>query len=107
MTTLSHNLALFRKAIKIRYIALVKEKGFKASKGTYILPAFNICAETGARLDSSTIDEVRVYADRNIEFVYNSNEDNCDDFISFTVEELVGFYDAIVRYINDVENENK
>lgn len=108
MTTLSYNLALFREAIKKNYITLVRENGFKGSKGTYILPTFDICAETGARLNGSTIDEVRLYSPNDIAFVYNSNEEGeCDDFKNFTVEELVGFYDAIVEYINGVEKENK
>lgn len=108
MTELFFKLADFRKMIKSEYIALVIEKGFKGSKGTYTLPTFDICAETGTRLGSSTIDEVKVYGDGSIEFVYNSNKvGDCDAFNNFTVEELVGFYDAIIEYIINVENENK
>lgn len=106
--TLSRKLADFREAIKQNYIVLAKENGFKGSKGVYILPTFDFCAETGARLGSSTIDEVKAYASRNVEFIYNSNiEGEYDDFSNFTVEELVEFYDALEKYIDNVENENK
>ncbi len=107
MEALLKKISYFREFIKQAYMTLAKEKGFKGSKGVYILPTFDICAETGARLNSSTIDEVKVYSTRDIEFVYNSNkEGDYDDFSNFTIEELVGFYDAIVAYIINVEKEN-
>ena len=64
------------------------------------IDTFEFCSETGAELDNSTIDKIVSYFPRNeIRIYYNINTYDGKDIEDFDTEDLIQFYDKLVKWL--------
>lgn len=65
------------------------------------IDTFEFCADTGAELDHSTIDEIVSYFPRKeIRIYYNINTYDGKDIEDFDAEDLIQFYDKLVKWLD-------
>ena len=76
------------------------------SKDTEI-DTFEFCSDTGAELDNSTIDKIVSYFPRKeIRIYYNINTYDGKDIEDFDTEDLIQFYDKLVKWLKYKESES-
>ena len=64
------------------------------------IDTFEFCSETGAELDNSTIDKIVSYFPRNeIRIYYNINTYEGNDIKDFDADDLIQFYDKLVKWL--------
>ena len=69
------------------------------------IDTFEFCSDTGAELDNSTIDKIVSYFPRNeIRIYYNINTYDGKDIEEFDADDLIQFYDKLVKWLKDKEN---
>ena len=72
-----------------------------ASKNREI-DTFEFCSDTGAELDNSTIDKIVSYFPRKeIRIYYNINTYDGKNIEDFDTEDLIQFYDKLVKWLKD------
>ena len=91
------SLEKIRNKIRIDFIVLVADKGFRGE-----LFIFDLCSMYGFELANSTIDKI-VVCDEDVLFYYNENTNDYDSIEAFKTEELAEFYDNLVEAIEDDE----
>lgn len=91
------SLEKIRNKIRIDFIVLVADKGFRGELFT-----FDLCSMYGLELANSTIDKI-VVCDEDVLFYYNENTNDYDSIEAFKTEELAEFYDNLVAAIEDDE----
>ena len=71
------------------------------------IDTFEFCSDTGAELDNSTIDKIVSYFPRNeIRIYYNINTYDGKDIEDFDTEDLIQFYDKLVKWLKYKESES-
>ena len=66
------------------------------------IDTFEFCSDTGAELDNSTIDKIVSYFPRKeIRIYYNINTYDGKDIEDFDTEDLIQFYDKLVKWLKD------
>ena len=71
------------------------------------IDTFEFCSDTGAELDNSTIDKIVSYLPRNeIRIYYNINTYDGKDIDDFDADDLIQFYDKLVKWLKDKESES-
>ena len=71
------------------------------------IDTFEFCSDTGAELDNSTIDKIVSYFPRNeIRIYYNINTYYGKDIEDFDTEDLIQFYDKLVKWLKYKESES-
>ena len=65
------------------------------------IDTFEFCSDTGAELDNSTIDKIILYHPNTIGFYYNINTYDGKDIEEFDTEDLIQFYDKLVKWLKD------
>ena len=71
------------------------------------IDTFEFCSDTGAELDNSTIDKIVSYFPRKeIRIYYNINTYNGKDIEDFDTEDLIQFYDKLVKWLKYKESES-
>ena len=71
------------------------------------IDTFEFCSETGAELDNSTIDKIVSYFPRNeIRIYYNINTYEGNDIKDFDADDLIQFYDKLVKWLKYKESES-
>ena len=71
------------------------------------IDTFEFCSETGAELDNSTIDKIVSYFPRNeIRIYYNINTYDGNDIEDFDADDLIQFYDKLVKWLKYKESES-
>ena len=69
------------------------------------IDTFEFCSDTGAELDNSTIDKIVFYLpSKTIGFYYNINTYDGKDIEDFDTDDLIQFYDKLVKWLKDKEN---
>ena len=64
------------------------------------IDTFEFCSDTGAELDNSTIDKIVSYFPRKeIRIYYNINTYDVKDIEDFDTEDLIQFYDKLVKWL--------
>ena len=64
------------------------------------IDTFEFCSDTGAELDNSTIDKIVSYFPRKeIRIYYNINTYDGKDIEDFDTEDLIQFYDKLVKWL--------
>ena len=70
------------------------------------IDTFEFCSDTGAELDNSTIDKIVSYFPRNeIRIYYNINTYDGNDIEDFDADDLIQFYDKLVKWLKYKESE--
>ena len=70
------------------------------------IDTFEFCSETGAELDNSTIDKIVSYFPRKeIRIYYNINTYDGNDIEDFDADDLIQFYDKLVKWLKDKKRE--
>ena len=71
------------------------------------IDTFEFCSDTGAELDNSTIDKIVSYFPRNeIRIYYNINTYEGNDIEEFDADDLIQFYDKLVKWLKYKESES-
>lgn len=71
------------------------------------IDTFEFCSDTGAELDNSTIDKIVFYLpSKTIGFYYNINTYDGKDIEEFDTEDLIQFYDKLVKWLKYKESES-
>ena len=71
------------------------------------IDTFEFCSDTGAELDNSTIDKIVSYFPRNeISIYYNINTYDGKDIEEFDADDLIQFYDKLVKWLKYKESES-
>ena len=71
------------------------------------IDTFEFCSDTGAELDNSTIDKIVSYFPRKeIRIYYNFNTYDGNDIEDFEADDLIQFYDKLVKWLKDKESES-
>ena len=71
------------------------------------IDTFEFCSDTGAELDNSTIDKIVSYLPRNeIRIYYNINTYDGNDIDDFDADDLIQFYDKLVKWLKYKESES-
>ena len=71
------------------------------------IDTFEFCSDTSAELDNSTIDKIVSYLPRNeIRIYYNINTYDGKDIDDFDADDLIQFYDKLVKWLKDKESES-
>lgn len=71
------------------------------------IDTFEFCSDTGAELDNSTIDKIVSYFPRNeIRIYYNINTYEGNDIKDFDADDLIQFYDKLVKWLKYKESES-
>lgn len=71
------------------------------------IDTFEFCSDTGAELDNSTIDKIVSYFPRKeIRIYYNINTYDGKNIEDFDTEDLIQFYDKLVKWLNYKESES-
>ena len=71
------------------------------------IDTFEFCSDTGAELDKSTIDKIVSYFPRKeIRIYYNINTYDGNDIEDFEADDLIQFYDKLVKWLKDKESES-
>ena len=71
------------------------------------IDTFEFCSDTGAELDNSTIDKIVSYFPRNeIRIYYNINTYDGKDIEEFDADDLIQFYDKLVKWLKYKESES-
>ena len=66
------------------------------------IDTFEFCSDTGAELDNSTIDKIVFYLpSKIIGFYYNINTYDGKDIEEFDADDLIQFYDKLVKWLKD------
>ena len=66
------------------------------------IDTFEFCSDTGAELDKSTIDKIVSYFPRKeIRIYYNINTYDGNDIEDFEADDLIQFYDKLVKWLKD------
>ena len=66
------------------------------------IDTFEFCSDTGAELNNSTIDKIVSYFPRNeIRIYYNINTYDGNDIEDFDADDLIQFYDKLVKWLKD------
>ena len=69
------------------------------------IDTFEFCSDTGAELDKSTIDKIVSYFPRKeIRIYYNINTYDGNDIEDFEADDLIQFYDKLVKWLKDKQN---
>ena len=70
------------------------------------IDTFEFCSDTGAELDNSTIDKIVSYFPRKeIRIFYNINTYDGNDIEDFDADDLIQFYDKLVKWLKDKKSE--
>ena len=70
------------------------------------IDTFEFCSDTGAELDNSTIDKIVSYFPRKeIRIYYNINTYDGNDIEDFDADDLIQFYDKLVKWLKDKKSE--
>ena len=70
------------------------------------IDTFEFCSDTGAELDNSTIDKIVSYFPRKeIRIYYNINTYDGNDIEDFDADDLIQFYDKLVKWLKDKKRE--
>ena len=70
------------------------------------IDTFEFCSDTGAELDNSTIDKIVSYFPRKeIRIYYNINTYDGKDIEDFDTEDLIQFYDKLVKWLKYKKSE--
>ena len=71
------------------------------------IDTFEFCSDTGAELDNSTIDKIVSYFPRKeIRIYYNINTYDGNDIEDFDADDLIQFYDKLVKWLKYKESES-
>ena len=71
------------------------------------IDTFEFCSDTGAELGNSTIDKIVSYFPRKeIRIYYNINTYDGKDIEDFDTEDLIQFYDKLVKWLKYKESES-
>ena len=71
------------------------------------IDTFEFCSDTGAELDNSTIDKIVSYFTRKeIRIYYNINTYDGKNIEDFDTEDLIQFYDKLVKWLKYKESES-
>ena len=71
------------------------------------IDTFEFCSDTGAELDNSTIDKIVSYFPRKeIRIYYNINTYEGNDIKDFDADDLIQFYDKLVKWLKYKESES-
>lgn len=71
------------------------------------IDTFEFCSDTGAELDNSTIDKIVSYLPRKeIRIFYNINTYDGNDIEDFDADDLIQFYDKLVKWLKYKESES-
>ena len=71
------------------------------------IDTFEFCSDTGAELDNSTIDKIVSYFPRKeIRIYYNINTYDGKDIEEFDADDLIQFYDKLVKWLKYKESES-
>ena len=71
------------------------------------IDTFDFCSDTGAELNNSTIDKIVSYFPRNeIRIYYNINTYDGNDIEDFDADDLIQFYDKLVKWLKYKESES-
>lgn len=71
------------------------------------IDTFDFCSDTGAELNNSTIDKIVSYFPRNeIRIYYNINNYDGNDIEDFDADDLIQFYDKLVKWLKDKQSES-
>ena len=71
------------------------------------IDTFEFCSDTGAELDNSTIDKIVFYLpSKTIGFYYNINTYDGKDIEEFDADDLIQFYDKLVKWLKYKESES-
>ena len=71
------------------------------------IDTFEFCSDTGAELDNSTIDKIVSYFPRKeISIYYNINTYDGKNIEDFDTEDLIQFYDKLVKWLKYKESES-
>lgn len=71
------------------------------------IDTFEFCSDTGAELDNSTIDKIISYFPRKeIRIYYNINAYDGNDIEDFDADDLIQFYDKLVKWLKYKESES-
>ena len=71
------------------------------------IDTFEFCSDTGAELDNSTIDKIVSYFPRNeIRIYYNINTYDGNDIEDFDADDLIQFYDKLVKWLKYKKSES-
>lgn len=71
------------------------------------IDTFEFCSDTGAELDNSTIDKIVSYFPRKeIRIYYNINTYDGQNIEDFDTEDLIQFYDKLVKWLKYKESES-
>ena len=71
------------------------------------IDTFEFCSDTGAELDNSTIDKIVSYLPRKeIRIYYNINTYDGNDIEDFDADDLIQFYDKLVKWLKYKESES-
>ena len=69
------------------------------------IDTFEFCSDTGAELDNSTIDKIVSYFPRKeIRIYYNINTYDGKNIEDFDTEDLIQFYDKLVKWLKGKQN---
>ena len=69
------------------------------------IDTFEFCSDTGAELDNSTIDKIVSYLPRKeIRIYYNINTYEGNDIKDFDADDLIQFYDKLVKWLKGKQN---
>ena len=70
------------------------------------IDTFEFCSDTGVELDNSTIDKIVSYFPRNeIRIYYNINTYDGNDIEDFDADDLIQFYDKLVKWLKYKKSE--
>ena len=70
------------------------------------IDTFEFCSDTGAELDKSTIDKIVSYFPRKeIRIYYNINTYDGNDIEDFDADDLIQFYDKLVKWLKYKKSE--
>ena len=70
------------------------------------IDTFEFCSDTGAELDNSTIDKIVSYFPRKeIRIYYNINTYDGNDIEDFDADDLIQFYDKLVKWLKYKKSE--
>lgn len=71
------------------------------------IDTFEFCSDTGAELDNSTIDKIVSYFPRKeIRIYYNINTYDGNDIEEFDADDLIQFYDKLVKWLKYKDSES-
>ena len=71
------------------------------------IDTFEFCSDTGAELDNSTIDKIVFYLpSKTIGFYYNINTYDGKDIEEFDADDLIQFYDKLVKWLKYKKSES-